>query len=303
MKPPSSNCGVVFHKELEQLRQDLIQFASLLELELDFSEEDVVFADRAALANLIDRARVQVSNLLDSFQAAKVIKQGIAVALVGKPNVGKSTLLNALAQESKAIVSDIPGTTRDLIEDQILIEGLIFRFIDTAGLRQTEDKIEQLGIERTKQALEKADLIIYIYDISQAESEDLELENLRRYSKPLILIANKIDLRPDLKTAHHSISAKNKIGLETLKRTLLDKIQFDKSQIQNAVITKARHYENLKTVLETLDLVDQNLECEVSSDLLALDLRHALQPLGELTGAITNEAVLDKIFRDFCIGK
>lgn len=290
-------------QELRELRQKLIEFASLLELELDFSEEDVAFADRTALKNLIDKTQIQVGNLIASFRTAKLIKQGIAVALVGKPNVGKSTLLNALAQETKAIVSDIPGTTRDLIEDQILIEGLIFRFIDTAGLRQTEDKIEQLGIERTHQALARADLIVYIYDLSQTEKEDLELENLRRYDKPLLVIANKIDLQSTRQPSHLSISAKTKIGLEDLKRALLEQVKIDKTQIQSTVITKARHYENLKAVLESMELINQNLELEVSSDLLALDLRHALQTIGELTGEITNDTVLDKIFREFCIGK
>ena len=292
-----------FSKTLQQLRDDLIHFASLLELELDFSEENLIFADRSHLKNLIDKAKTQVSKLLDSFQTAKVIKQGVAVALVGKPNVGKSTLLNALAKEDKAIVSDIPGTTRDPIEAQILIDGLIFRFVDTAGLRQTEDTLEQLGIKRTEQALEKSDIIVYIYDLSQSTAEDSELENLRRYAKPVLIVANKIDLHAVTKTSHLAISAKNRTGLESLKRALLNQIQIDKSQIQNVVTTSARHYESLKTILETLELISQNLDREVSSDLLVLDFRNALQALGELTGEITNEAVLDRIFRDFCIGK
>ena len=292
-----------FAQELIDLRKNLIHFASLLELELDFSEEDVTFADRASLKILIEKAKHQVSKLIKSFKQGKVIKQGVSVALVGKPNAGKSTLLNALVEDSKAIVSDLPGTTRDLIEEQILIEGLTFRFIDTAGLRETEDTIECLGIERTKQAIDKADLVIYIYDICKTELEDAELENLKRLSKPLLVVANKIDLCSRVKPSEIGISAKNKIGLENLKQILVQKMHADKPNIQNPLVTRTRHYEGLKGVLKTLQLVAQNLDAEVSSDLLALDIRNTLQALSELTGDITNETVLDKIFRDFCIGK
>ncbi len=296
-----------FSKDLTQLREKLIHFASLLELELDFSEEDVEFADRQEIKTLVLDLKNTITKLLHSFRFGNVIKKGVAVAIVGKPNAGKSTLLNALLNEEKAIVSDIPGTTRDLIEDQINIQGIHFRFTDTAGLRQTGDKIEQLGIKKTQYAMEKADIILHIFDLSQ---DQLDIPNyfkkLEKRRKPFLLLANKVDLcKDDFIPSKHllSISAKEKKGIEKLKTCLVDLIKTQDVKIQNTVITNARHYENLKHTISALEAVLEGIDRQITSDFLALDLRNALRYLGEITGEITTDDLLDTIFSKFCIGK
>ncbi len=300
-----------FSSEIMQLRERLIWFASLIELELDFSQEDVEFADRTKLQQLLAEMQLKIGSLLKSFQLGNAIKEGVPVAIVGKPNSGKSTLLNTLVNEERAIVSDIAGTTRDTIEEILNINGILFRLIDTAGIRQTDNVIEQIGVEKALEKIEQAQLVIYVFDSSVTEEEELkvEVENLKIQPEKLILVANKIDLDSEdanltIKNLHMlKISALKKSGVNELKEFLYTSVTKDKLGNESSVVSNQRHYQNLKTTSNILANVQVGIEHNLQSDLLAANIRYALQSLGEITGQITNEDLLDTIFSKFCIGK
>jgi tRNA modification GTPase len=300
-----------FSKEINHLREELIHFASLIELELDFGEEDVEFAKREDLKELILRIQSYIRVLIDSFDAGNVIKNGVPTVIAGKPNAGKSTLLNALLNEEKAIVSDIPGTTRDAIEDEIILGGINFRFVDTAGLRETEDVIEAIGVERTRDRMKKASLIIYLFDLSSATLDEIEAEEkqLREINVPYIKAGNKIDkANPQLlkKLEGHDfvfISASQKNNLQALKDKILSTIHVQSVKTGDVLVTNLRHYQNLTLTQESLQRVLDGLEQGITGDFLAMDIRQALHYLGEITGSITTEDLLENIFSRFCIGK
>jgi len=297
-----------FSNEIKDLRQELLNFASLIELELDFSQEDVEFADRTQFNALLSKITHVLKNLIDSFALGNVIKNGIPVAIVGEPNVGKSTLLNALLNEERAIVSDIPGTTRDTIEDQLIINGIAFRFIDTAGIRKTEDTVEKIGIERTFKKIEEASLIMYLFEADQMNHVPFVALQKKYGDKELLFVANKID---KAKTDHINtipkevlqLSAKSKEGLDVLKKVLLKKSQISQIGENNTIVTNNRHYGALVKALEEIQKVKEGLTNDLSSDLLAIDIRQALYHLGEITGSVTTDDLLGNIFSNFCIGK
>jgi tRNA modification GTPase len=290
-----------FSKKLAYLREELISFASLVELELDFGEEDVEFADREDLRILINKLQSQIKPLLNSFETGNAIKEGMPVAIIGAPNAGKSTLLNALLNEDKAIVTDIAGTTRDIIEDIVFIEGRKFRFIDTAGIRETQDVIESMGIERSKKAMLSAKIVIFLFDTvpNKLFLDTLFLENP---NADILWVQNKIDLNENISSkASIKISAKNGIGIEELKTALLQKINLKPSQ--DTTITNLRHFEHLLKANEALSDVLEGLANGVTGDFLAQDIRLSLHHLGEITGTITSNDLLANIFGKFCIGK
>lgn len=314
-----------FSNEIAQLRQELLNFASLIELELDFSEEDVEFADRTQFKELIARITKVLKRLIDSFATGNVIKNGIPVAIVGEPNVGKSTLLNALLNEERAIVSDIAGTTRDTIEDELSIGGIGFRFIDTAGIRETVDVIEGLGIKKTFEKIGQAQVVIYLFDASLSTLQ-ADLPEGEKYKsiiteigkiknqfplKPLIIVANKVDqLSPSeitsLQTAIpnlHLLSAKQKEGVDALKAKLLDFVNTGALRNNETIVTNSRHYDALLKALEEIEKVQYGLDTDLSGDLMAIDIRQALYHFGEITGQVTNDELLGNIFANFCIGK
>lgn len=302
---------------IKSLRDKLIEFASLLELENDFSEEDVEFADRSALVQLITNIKTLIADLLRSFEYGNAIKEGIPVAIIGKPNVGKSTLLNALLNEERAIVSSTPGTTRDVIQDTMQLDGILFRFIDTAGIRETTDEIESLGIVKTKEQIEKASIILYIDEIKEDHNEIVtEFKKHDFSNKQIIILLNKID---DFHKCHSydveeavstlidrkptiAISAKDGKHIDKLKTTLIKKVTTAKSA-NNIIVSNLRHHEALNNANETLQKVLDGLANNISSDLLALDIRHALSSLGEISGEVSTDDLLDSIFSNFCIGK
>jgi tRNA modification GTPase len=295
-----------FSSDLKQLREQLITFSALIELELDFSQEDVTFADRAQLRSLIETLKVATRQLLDSFRLGNAVKQGVSVAIVGKPNAGKSTLLNALLNENRAIVSDIPGTTRDTIEECIQLDGLLFRFIDTAGIRaETDDVIEAAGIARSREKIRSADWVIYLFDGREDLTEvmdwktEAELAGLN-----FLLVANKSDLTSgELPADIIPISALHRIGLEPLKKTLFEKVVGADALPEMTLVTNAWHLESLQRLVEALKEIEDGMDAHIPGDLLALDIRRGLQYLGEITGEITHEDQLDYIFSKFCIGK
>ncbi|NOY49047.1 MAG: tRNA uridine-5-carboxymethylaminomethyl(34) synthesis GTPase MnmE [Chlorobi bacterium] len=305
-----------FSDKIKELRAELLDFTSLIELELDFAEEDVEFADREDFLNLVRKLKQELSSLINSFKLGNVIKHGIPVAIIGKPNAGKSTLLNALLNEERAIVSEIPGTTRDSIEDTIVIDGYTFRFIDTAGLRESNDKIESMGIERTYEKMEQARLILYVCDISRASKEDIEevFEEFKKYmedgDKHFIFVANKIDHLDE--TPHKLtglldcetvfISAKRKENIHLLASTLVEYVK-GMNLDDNIIVNNSRHYEALKKSFEALAEVEQGFGNNIPTDLISVDIRSALHHLGTITGEITNDEVLGNIFGKFCIGK
>ena len=300
-----------FSTEIASLRQELLNFASLIELELDFSQEDVEFANRDQFIELLQKITRVLKNLLESFALGNVIKNGIPVAIVGEPNVGKSTLLNALLNEERAIVSDIPGTTRDTIEDQISIAGINFRFIDTAGIRDTTDKVEQIGINRAFEKIAQAKLVIYLFDASQdKQAEIVKLKN-DYPEKEILLIANKIDTvseqrKQALQEAFTSIvliSAKETIGVEKLKDTLINLSNIGALGKNDTIVSNNRHYDALVKALEAIQKVKEGMHNDLSSDLMAIDIREALYHLGEITGAVSTDDLLGNIFSNFCIGK
>lgn len=299
--------------EIKELRQQLLDFASLIELELDFSEEDVAFADRKAFEALIEKIQYLLKGLIDSFSLGNVIKKGVPVAIVGAPNAGKSTLLNALLQEDKAITSSIAGTTRDTIEDEITIDGIGFRFIDTAGIRDTHDEIEQIGIQKAFEKIEQAAIVLYLIDRQYwEENKSIHIDKLNKLKqkfadKPLWVLFNKMDLEttPIDKINNFpclNLSAKNKMGIEDLKKVLVSFMK-QSNYKDESVITNSRHYAALRSSQIELQKVQAGLEVNLSSDLLAIDLRQALFHLGEITGEVTNDELLGNIFANFCIGK
>ena len=297
-----------FSKKLKLLRQKLIDFASLIELELDFSEEDVEFANRNQLNNLLNELKSEINVLIDSFKLGNVIKNGIPVAILGAPNVGKSTLLNLLLNEDKAIVSDIAGTTRDSIEDEINIKGYNFRFIDTAGIRKTDDTIENLGIEKTINHADKSNIIIYLIDASQNIDNQLDnLENLSKENqKKIIKVINKIDLNKNLDIStneHILISAKENFGTDQLKNRIFDFTNLNALDNNNTIVTNQRHYEQLKKTLSELKIAIEGLNNGLSGDLLAINIKQSLFHLGLITGEVTTDDLLSNIFGKFCIGK
>lgn len=301
-----------FSGDLMQLRDQLINFAALIELELDFSDEDVEFADRSKFKELISGLQYRIDELLQSFQLGNVIKKGVSVAIIGKPNAGKSTLLNALLNEERAIVSAIAGTTRDTIEETLNINGILFRLIDTAGIREhTTDQIEHLGIERSKQNAQKADLIIHLLDMTDEEPDNTEW--LGAYADKLIEVHNKFDqwrqqmddlgIDVDLAAGTY-ISAKKKDGIDLVKNLLYDKIIGEEINTQNSIVTNARHYDALFKIKESLMAIEQGMQQNLSGDLLTIDIRRALHYLGEITGQVeVDRDILGTIFGKFCIGK
>lgn len=304
-----------FSSKIKVLRDHLINFASLIELELDFSEEDVEFADRKDLKQLTTQISGILRKLLESFEVGNVIKNGIPVAIVGKPNAGKSTLLNLLLEEDKAIVSEIPGTTRDVIEDEMVIDGVLFRFIDTAGIRTTTDMIEQIGVNKAFEVIKKSAIVIYLFDSHELSSGDLrlELELIKEHigNSQLLVVANKIDVEneEELKKEYGAypniiyISAKEQRNITELKQRLVNMFDTRTVNATETVVTNARHAESLRRALNALIKVEEGLSLQVPGDLLALDIRYALDELGSITGEVTNEDLLDSIFTRFCIGK
>ncbi len=305
-----------FSKKIRELRQKLVDFTSLIELELDFSEEEVKFASRSGLIRLLDELKTELTTLVQSFSVGNVIKKGIPVAIIGKPNVGKSTLLNTLLNEEKAIVSEIPGTTRDAIEDTIVLEGFSFRFIDTAGLRASEDQIESMGIDRTWTKIEEASVILYLFDATRDSYKDVvdalaEFGNiLEDPKKRLILIGNKMDLLAELpqgfqKFVEHEtifVSAKRKENIHMISESLRHTVK-EHDISDGAIVSNTRHLEALQRALEAIKNVDEGLRSGIPADLTTIDLRQALHHLGEITGEITTDEILDNIFGRFCIGK
>ena len=303
-----------FREILKVLRDELITFSALIELELDFSQEDVEFADRKKFNELIQSAQTTTTELLQSFQLGNVIKNGISVAIIGKPNAGKSTLLNTLLNANRAIVSEIAGTTRDTIEEVLNINGILFRLIDTAGIREhSTDAIELVGIERSLEKMKSADVVLYIFDVNEITKEELlVIENkLKQYNNKLILVGNKADIFRDIPASDqfvgfdhiYFISAKNNIGIDALKISLFKSTVNELPPSESVIVTNARHHEALQQVKQSLNDIEQGLDNNVPGDLLALDNRRCLHYISEITGDISNEDVLDFIFSKFCIGK
>ncbi len=301
-----------FSEQIKKLREELIHFASMIELELDFSEEDVEFASRDQLKNLINQLLVVINGLLESFSLGNVIKNGVPTVIAGKPNAGKSTLLNALLNEEKAIVSDIPGTTRDFIEDEIVIEGMHFRFIDTAGIRDTEDHVEKIGVERTHSKMREASMLLYMVDLGEDDITEInrQVNQLENLGIPFVMVGNKIDkadkdLLDNLKRDKRFvfISALGKENLDELKTKILEIVNLDKFKTGNTIVTNARHFESLQSTRDALLQVIDGIDNEITNDFLAMDIRNSLHYLGEITGEITTDDLLANIFSKFCIGK
>lgn len=302
-----------FSSDLSQLRETLISFSALIELELDFSQEDVEFADRTQFKNLITELKQATSALIGSFKLGNVIKNGVQVAIIGKPNAGKSTLLNTLLNENRAIVSDIAGTTRDTIEEVLNIEGVLFRLIDTAGIREhTDDAIEQIGVSKSKEKMRAAQVVVYLYDLLNIRAQELQqiVNEFEQEQINYILVGNKSDLA-DAETLNQFaafknslfISAKNNQQIDALKKSLVDNTIQGNIHTESTIVTNARHYEALVGLMQSLEEVEQGLHNQVPGDLLALDIRQCLHYLGTITGSITHEDQLDYIFSKFCIGK
>jgi tRNA modification GTPase len=312
-----------FSNEISKLREELLNFASLIELELDFAEEDVEFADRTQFEALLNRIEFVLKRLIDSFSVGNVIKNGIPVAIVGEPNVGKSTLLNALLNEERAIVSEIAGTTRDTIEDELVIGGIGFRFIDTAGIRETTDIVESIGIKKTFEKIEQAQVVLFLIDsikliIDNENTVKIEIEKIKNQfpQKPLIVVTNKIDklnleqrilFDTQLSIINYpiliEISAKEKKGINDLKNQLLSFVNTGALRNNETIITNTRHYDSLLKALDEIQKVKFGLQSNLSSDLMAIDIKQALYYFGEITGEVTNDELLGNIFANFCIGK
>ena len=310
-----------FASEIETLRGELLNFASLIELELDFAEEDVAFADRDSFKALLSHIKQTITQLVASFSVGNVLKNGMPVAIVGKPNAGKSTLLNALLNEERAIVSDIAGTTRDTIEEVLHIGGIAFRFIDTAGIRETHDAIEAIGVQRAKEKIAKAQIVIFLYNQHDDTADEIRAFVKEHYREGLffILVHNKIDLYTEgvhtfdeqvrralvgYNITLLTLSAKERVYLEELKQSLTNYAQqINKAAAGNTVVTNLRHYEALQQALTAVERVEEGLASGLSADLLAIDIRETLYYLGSITGAVSNDEVLGNIFWKFCIGK
>ena len=304
-----------FSRQIKDLREQLIHFASLVELELDFSEEDVEFADRSQLEELIQKTLKVISGLIASFKTGNAIRNGVPVAIVGKPNAGKSTLLNALLNEERALVTDIAGTTRDTVEDEMVIEGIYFRFIDTAGLRQTEDTVEAMGVQRAYEKMESADIVLYLFDLNNHTPEEAaqNLQELQARSGEgaiILPLANKIDKAEPQEIGIFKnyldfipLSAKRQNGLDVLKEKLVSLVLSGRTGENETLITNIRHFQSLTKTAEALEAVQNGMQLGISGDLLAADIRQALFHLGEITGEITTDDLLGNIFSKFCIGK
>jgi tRNA modification GTPase len=314
-----------FSTEIENLRQELLNFASLIELELDFAEEDVEFANRDDFQKLITKITNVLKRLIESFAFGNVLKNGIPVAIIGEPNVGKSTLLNTLLNEEKAIVSHIPGTTRDAIEDELIIDGVSYRFIDTAGIRETKDVVESIGIKRTYEKSAQAQLIIYLFDASvisyKKKEEQIRLLDLIKSGiqkieskfpdKKIVIVANKTDMLSEKETEFITqnldtlllLSAKNKEGISELKDELTSLVNTGILSNNQTIVSNSRHFEALNKALVEINNVQKGINDKLSSDLIAIDIRQALFYLGEITGKVTTEDLLGNIFANFCIGK
>ncbi|NBU81383.1 MAG: tRNA uridine-5-carboxymethylaminomethyl(34) synthesis GTPase MnmE [Flavobacteriaceae bacterium] len=314
-----------FSNEIAKLREELLNFASLIELELDFAEEDVEFADRTQFSELLTRIEFVLKRLIDSFAVGNVIKNGIPVAIVGEPNVGKSTLLNALLNEERAIVSEIAGTTRDTIEDELVIGGIGFRFIDTAGIRETKDVVESIGIKKTFEKIEQAQVVLNLVDgcqlsvVGKLENLIIEINKTKNQfpQKPIIIVINKKDLiseevistinkkltTDNLQPTTLFISAKKNIGIDELKNQLLSFVNTGALRNNETIVTNTRHYDSLLKALEEIQKVKFGLQSNLSSDLMAIDIKQALYYFGEITGEVTNDELLGNIFANFCIGK
>jgi len=302
-----------FSLVLKALRNDLLSFSSLLELELDFAEEDVAFADRTQLRSLVDGALLQTGKLLQSFKIGNVVKKGVSVAIVGKPNAGKSTLLNALLQEDRAIVSEVAGTTRDTIEEAINIGGVIFRLIDTAGIRShTADAVENAGIERSREKMRHSDMVIYLFDAGQMEPAEIAKvhDELKQQGVPFLLVGNKCDTIKEASTVVLDtpagiifIAAQQALHLDELQAKMVNMVLSDELKTESIIVTNARHFQALQEVHNSLLEVREGMDSGLTSDLLALDIRRSLHYLGEITGETTNEDQLEFIFSKFCIGK
>ena len=301
-----------FSNDLKKLRAELLHFSSMIELELDFSQEDVEFAERSEFKKLTVRIQNELEKLIDSFKSGNVLKNGISVAIAGKPNAGKSSLLNTLLNEDKAIVSDIPGTTRDSIEDSLVIDGINFRFTDTAGLRKTKDIIESKGIEKTKEKINNARVLIYLFDSNDTTFSEIssDLKTFKRKDLSVLLVRNKIDIKntnqkliTELeKFELIEISANNSESVSLLKKRLVNEINI-LNPYTDTVISNSRHYEALMKALKAIEEVNVGLKSDISGDLLSVDIRKSIEHLAEITGEITNDDVLGNIFANFCIGK
>lgn len=302
--------------QLKELRGQLLDFAALIELELDFSGEDVEFADRTQFKELVAKITTVLKKLIDSFSFGNAMKNGIPVAIIGEPNVGKSTLLNALLNEEKAIVSDIAGTTRDAIEDEVIIKGVAFRFIDTAGIRKTEDVVETIGIKKAYEKAENAQLILFLIDAKAKEKENriAEIETItqRFPNKKLLVVVNKIDLisKEEMDVLHAEIeylmplSAKNNIGIEALKEELTSLVDIGALSNNETIVTNSRHFEALNNALIAISSVQKGIDLEISTDLFSIDIRECLRHLGAITGDYdVDKDILGHIFSNFCIGK
>ena len=300
-----------FSSDLQVMREKLIKFSALIELELDFSQEDVAFANKKELEVLVQQMQIKTQALLDSFKLGNVIKNGVQVAIVGKPNAGKSTLLNALLNENRALVSEIPGTTRDTVEEYLNIQGILFKLIDTAGIRSTtSDSIEQMGIEKSKEKILDADIVVAMFDVNDEGVEQVATWQSEIEAAKLVLVGNKKDLLIDESVLSDAalkevvfISAKQKDNIKALENLLYQKAIGEGINKEGTIVTNARHVASLKKLLFALNDVETGLQHHVTGDLLALDIRQALHYLGTITGQITNEDQLDFIFSKFCIGK
>ena len=301
-----------FSNDLKKLRAELLHFSSMIELELDFSQEDVEFAERSEFKKLTIKIQSELEKLIDSFKSGNVLKNGISVAIAGKPNAGKSSLLNTLLNEDKAIVSDIPGTTRDSIEDSLVIDGINFRFTDTAGLRETKDVIESKGIEKTKEKINSARILIYLFDSNDTSFKEInsDLKSFKREDLSILLVRNKVDLKNTNQILINElekfeiieISANNADSVNLLKKRLINEINI-LNPYTDTVISNSRHYEALMNALKAIEEVNIGLKSDISGDLLSVDIRKSIEHLAEITGEITNDDVLGNIFANFCIGK
>jgi len=301
-----------FSNDLKKLRAELLHFSSMIELELDFSQEDVEFAERSEFKKLTVKIQTELEKLIDSFKSGNVLKNGISVTIAGKPNAGKSSLLNTLLNEDKAIVSDIPGTTRDSIEDSLVIDGINFRFTDTAGLRETEDIIESKGIEKTKEKINNARILIYLFDSNDTTFNEInsDMKSFKREDLSVLLVRNKVDLKNTNQNLINQlekfeiieISANHIDSVSSLKKRLVNEINI-LNPYTDTVISNSRHYEALMKALKAIKEVNMGLKSDISGDLLSVDIRKSIEHLAEITGEITNDDVLGNIFANFCIGK
>lgn len=312
-----------FSDEIKKLRQELIDFASLIELELDFSEEDVEFANRDELKKLIQKIQSIIKSLIDSFHLGNVIKSGVSTVIAGRPNAGKSTLLNAMLNEERAIVSSIAGTTRDTVEESLNINGIQFRLIDTAGIRKAQDQIEKIGVEKTMEKISQSMVIVYVFDVTESKPEDLwndvqqflqASHDLTKGSK-LIFVANKMDLNPYLKPEDYyktmlinkdnliTASAKNQMNIDYLKEVLFKAVVDNPALMDQTIVSNTRHFDALNSADQSLDAVLHGMNTGITSDFIALDIRQALHHLGTITGEISTDDLLGNIFSNFCIGK